>query len=85
MRSVTRFMFVTTQIFALIWISASYILAGYATIALGEVFPATELSQQVVITILGSGVLKVVENVFEHNDGGLFGHSRRDRSGGEEE
>lgn len=85
MRSVTRFIFVTTQVFALIWISASYILAGYATIALGEVFPATELSQQVVITILGSGVLKVVENVFEHNDGGFFGHSSRERSGGDEQ
>ncbi len=81
MKSVTRFIFVTTQVFALIWISASYIFAGYATIKLGQVFPATELSQQVVITILGANVLKVVENIFEHNDGPVFGRSSRDGDG----
>lgn len=34
-----------------------------------------ELSQQAISTILGVNVLKVVENIFEHNSGGIFGAS----------
>ena len=33
------------------------------------------LSQQAITTILGVNALKVVENIFEHNSGGLFGKS----------
>ncbi len=78
MKSVTRALFVTTQIAALCWVTVSYLIALYATVRLGEVFPVVELSQQAITTILGVSVLKVVENIFEHNDGGLFGTSRRE-------
>lgn len=75
MKSVTRLLFITTQIAALGWVSVSYLIALYATVRLGQPFPVVELSQQAITTILGVNVLKVVENVFEHNDGGIFGHS----------
>ena len=75
MRSVTRFLFVATQIAALGWVSLSYLIAIYATVRLAQPFPVTELSQQAITTILGINALKVVENIFEHNDGGLFGRT----------
>lgn len=75
MKSVTRLLFITTQIAALGWVSVSYMIALYATVRLGQPSPVVELSQQAITTILGVNVLKVVENVFEHNDGGIFGHS----------
>lgn len=76
MRSVTRFLFITTQIAALGWVSVSYLIALYATVQLGQPFPVVELSQQAITTILGANVLKVVENIFEHNDGPVFGHTK---------
>ena len=78
MKSVTRFLFVTTQLAALAWVSLSYLIAIYATVRLGTPFPVVELSQQAITTILGANVLKVVENIFEHNDGGLFGCTKED-------
>ncbi len=74
-RSVTKLLFVTTQLAALAWVTVSYAIAVYATVKLAQPFPVVELSQQAISTILGVNVLKVVENVFEHNDGGLFGKS----------
>lgn len=74
-RSVTRFLFVTTQIFALVWVSASYAIAAYSTVCLGQPFPVTDLSGQAITTILGINALKVVENIFEHNNGKVFGSS----------
>ena len=38
-------------------------------------FPVVDLSEQAIETILGVNVLKVVENIFEHNDGAVFGKS----------
>ena len=77
-RQVTSWLFVTTQIAALCWVSVSYIIAIYATVKLGQPFPVTELSGQAITTILGATGLKVLENIFEHNDGALFGRSYHD-------
>lgn len=77
MKSVTKALFITTQLAALFWVTASYIIAGYATVRLGQPYPVVELSQQAITTILGVSALKVLENIFEHNDGGLFGHSNK--------
>lgn len=71
--SVTKFLFVTTQLAALGWVSVSYLIAIYSTVKLGQPFPVVELSQQAITTILGANFLKVVENVFEHNNGFIFG------------
>lgn len=75
-KSITRTLFITTQIAALVWVSVSYLIAVYATVKLGQPFPVVELSEQAITTILGVNVLKVVENIFEHNNGGLFGETK---------
>lgn len=73
---ITRFLFITTQAFALFWVTLSYGIAVYSTVALGQPFPVETLSGQAIDTLLGVAALKVIENVFEHNEGGLFGHSK---------
>lgn len=76
MKSITRFLFVTTQLAALGWVSVSYLIAAYATVRLGTPFPVESLSEQAIITLLGGSTLKVLENIFEHNNGKIFGESR---------
>lgn len=78
MKSVTRFLFIVTQLAALAWVSVSYLIAIYATVKLGQPFPITDLSGQAITVLLGVPALKVTENVFEHNDGPLFGHTKED-------
>ena len=73
LKSVTRLLFVTTQYAALLWVSISYLIALYATVRLGQVFPVVDLSKQAIETILGVNVLKVVENIFEHYNSPVFG------------
>lgn len=88
LRGITRLIFVSTQVSALIWVYASYGIAIYATVRLGQVYTMTELSEPAIHTILGVGFLKVLENIFEHNDGPVFGRSKEDgppESGGESE
>ena len=88
-RSITRFLFVTAQVFAIVWVTWSFAISTYSTVVLMQPFPAEELSREAVRTILGVGVLKVVENIFEHNDGKVFGQSRAEDDppdeGGEQE
>lgn len=72
-KTTTRRLFVTTQIAALGWVTMSYLIALYATVRLGQVFPVVDLSKQAIETILGVNVLKVVENIFEHNNSPVFG------------
>lgn len=74
--SLTYFIFFTAQLCSIVWVSTSYGIAIYATVKLGQPFPVVELSQQAIITLLGVGVLKTVENIFEHNDGTITGKSR---------
>ncbi len=78
LRSVTRMIFVTTQISALVWVYTSYGIAIYSTVRLGQVYTMTELSQPAIHTILGVGFLKVLENIFEHNNGPVFGRSKEE-------
>ncbi len=80
-KSITRWLFMTSQFFALLWVSTSYVIAAYATFALEQPFPIETLSEQAIIVLLGTLGAKVVENIFEHNDGGIFG---KNDSGSEE-
>ena len=85
LKSVTRFLFLTAQICAIVWVFISYGLAIYATVWLGQVYTMAELSEPAINTLWGVTALKVVGNVFEHNDGGLFGQnntSETDTDGG---
>ncbi len=75
MKSVTNFLYVTGQIAALFWVSLSYFYAGYATFILGDPFPVEELSGNAVNAIIGVTMCKTLGNIFEHNDGGIFGYS----------
>lgn len=75
LRSVTRLIFVTTQVSALVWVFTSYAIAIYSTVRLGQVYTMAELSEPAIHTILGVGFLKVLENIFEHNNGPVFGQS----------
>ena len=56
-KTTTRRLFVTTQIAALGWVTISYLIALYATVRLGQVFPVVDLSKQAIETILGVNVL----------------------------
>lgn len=75
-RSITRLIFLTAQFSALVWVFTSYAIAIYSTVVLGQVYTMAELSTPAISTILGVNVLKVIENVFEHNDGFIFGKSK---------
>ena len=78
MKSITRFLFVTTQVAAIVFIATSYAIAVYSTLFLSQPFPVTELSSQIVTTLLGNGSLKVLENIFEHNNSPFFGHTKEE-------
>ena len=78
MKGVTKALFVASVAAAIFWVTLSYAIAGYATVKLGQPYPVAELSQQAITTILGTTGLKVLENIFEHNDGGLFGRSNKE-------
>lgn len=75
---VTRLLFITTQLCALVWVFISYAIAIYSTVRLRQVHTLAELSEPAIRTILGVSVLKVVENVFEHNDSKFFGQSKQE-------
>ena len=76
-RSVTNILYITTQLAALGWVSVSYLIALYATVRLGQVFPVVELSEQAIESILGVAVLKTIGNIFEHTAGPVFGKSNK--------
>lgn len=78
--SITKFLFVTTQIFVFVWISISYMIAIYATVKLEQPFPVAELSGQAMGALICNGGMKTAANIFEHNNGGLFGHSASSES-----
>lgn len=75
MVSITRMLFITTQVSALVWVFISYGIAIYSTVKLQQVYTMAELSEPAIHTILGVGILKVLENIFEHNNSKLFGQS----------
>ena len=75
MVSITRMLFITTQVSALVWVFISYGIAVYSTVKLQQVYSMAELSEPAIHTILGVGILKVLENIFEHNNSKLFGQS----------
>ena len=76
----TRFLFITTQVCALVWVFISYGLAIYSTIWLHQVYTMPELSKPAIDTLLGAMALKVLGNIFEHNDGPVFGKSEKPAS-----
>lgn len=80
LRSVTRLLFVSTQVCALVWVFISYGLAIYSTVWLHQVYTMAELSKPAIDALLGVTALKVLGNIFEHNDGVVFGKSEKPAS-----
>lgn len=78
MKSITKAFFVATLLFSLLWVNISYGIAIYATIKLGQVYTMAELSEPAITVIIGVVALKVLENIFEHNDGPIFGTSKKE-------
>ena len=74
--SVTKWLYVIIPVAAICWVTISYLIAGYATVRFGQPFPVVELSQSAIDAILGVAMLKTAGNIFEHNDGFIFGKSR---------
>lgn len=60
---------------ALLWVFTSYAIAIYSTVVLGQVYTMAELAEPAITSLLATVGLKVLENIFEHNDSALFGHS----------
>lgn len=77
LRSVTRLLFVSTQVSALVWVFTSYAIAIYSTVRLQQVYTMAELSKPAIDTILGTAALKVLGNIFEHNESAVFGKSKK--------
>lgn len=75
MKGVTAFIYIATLVMSLVWITLTYIYAGYATFKLGQPLPVEELSSQALVATVGVVVAKTVANIFEHNNGGIFGTS----------
>lgn len=73
---ITRTLFLVITYCALVWVFISYAIAVYSTVVLGEVYTLAELAEPAITSLLGAVALKVLENIFEHNDGALFGHSK---------
>ena len=77
MMSVTRTLFIAITFSALSWVFISYGIAIYSAVYLGQVYTMAELSEPAITGLLFTVGLKVLENVFEHNDGAVFGHSNQ--------
>lgn len=73
--SLTAWLFTITVIAAIGWISISYLMGIYALKELGNTDLLVELSKEAMITVLGVNLMKVISNLFEHNNGGIFGTS----------
>lgn len=83
--SVTWFLFVFTDLAAISWVYISYALAIYATVHLGQVYTMAELSEPAITGIIAVVFIKVLGNIFEHNDGPLWGMTNKDKHDYEEE
>lgn len=78
MISITRLLFILGAVCSVIWISISYAIAIYSTLALGQVYTMAELSEPAMTAFLGTIAAKTLENIFEHNEGGIFGKSKKE-------
>lgn len=72
---VTQKLMISTLRCALVWVFLSYAIAIYSTIRLGVVYTMAELSEPAIYALLGVNLTKVLGNIFEHNDGKIFGVS----------
>jgi|GEM_PF-716151 len=82
--SVTKWLFVNIYRAAVAWVSISYAIALYSTVALGQVYTMAELSGPALTALLTTVGVKVLENIFEYNENAVFGKSVKDLADGYE-
>lgn len=75
LQTFTNVMYCLILIAGLVWISTSYVISIYGVIRFGQVEPLIELSCEVIRCIIVVVVAKTIANIFEHNDGPVFGYS----------
>lgn len=78
--TLTERMFVLSFRLAWFLITTTYGLGVYCTVVLKDPRLLETVSVQLIITVLGCIIMKIVANIFEHNNGGIFGTS--DKQGG---
>lgn len=79
LRHVTEFIFVVMLGMCCFVVVNACGIAWYSTIVLHQPYPLESLASQAFLAGLGAIAAKVVGNIFEHNNGGIFGES--DQSG----
>lgn len=82
--STTWFLFRLCSMAAVSWVYISYALAIYATVWLGQVYTMEELSKPAITGIVAVLFAKVMGNIFEHNDGPLWGKTNKNKRKEEE-
>lgn len=75
LQTFTNLMYCLVIVASVIWISLSYLIGIYGVVVFGQVEPLIELSRDVVKCISVVLVTKTIGNIFEHNDGPVFGYS----------
>lgn len=75
LQTFTNVMYCLILIAGIVWISLSYVIGIYGAIRFGQIVPLIELSCDVVRCIMVVVITKTIANIFEHNDGPVFGYS----------
>lgn len=75
LQTFTNLMYCLVIMASLVWISLSYVIGIYAVVVYGQVEALVELSADVVRCIMVVLITKTIGNIFEHNNGGIFGYS----------
>ena len=75
LRHVTEFMFVCMMVLCCLVLVNSCAIAWYSTIVLQQPYPLESMAEQAFLAGIGAIAAKVVGNIFEHNNGGIFGQS----------
>ena len=77
LRSLTRLLMLEATRASIVWVSLSYVIALYSTVRLGIVYTLEDLSKAPITVLLVIPMTKVFGNIFEHNDGKVFGTSNK--------
>lgn len=75
LQTFTNVMYCLILIAGIVWISLSYVIGIYGVVRFAQVEPLIELSRDVVKCIMVVVITKTIANIFEHNDGPVFGYS----------
>lgn len=75
LQTFTNLMYCLVIVASVVWISLSYVIGIYGVVVYGQVEALIELSRDIVKCIMVVLITKTISNIFEHNNGGIFGYS----------